>query len=378
MTATLQDECYEKAQVLYMALELSNKSWKVCFSDGRRRRRVSVDAGDLPGLSEQVVRARAKLGLEEDCRVVSCYEAGRDGFWLHRCLVSWGVENQVVDASSIEVNRRRRRAKTDRLDVEALARQLIRYTGGERGVWSVVRVPSRADEDRQRLYRERERLIKERGAHTSRLKSLLVTQGLRLAVGGDFERALEQARLWDGSQLSVDLRAELIRQWRRRVQVHEQIAVLEAEQRARVAAGDDRSAVLIRQLMELKSVGWQSSWVLVMELFGWRVFSNRRQLAGCTGLSPSPYNSGDRERDQGISKAGNRRARRVLIELSWLWLRYQPDSEITQWFNRRWATQGKRARRVGIVAVARRLVIALWRYLETGEVPAGAVLQASR
>ena len=245
-------------------------------------------------------------------------------------------------------------------------------------MWSVVRVPSRADEDRQRLYRERERLIKERGAHTSRLKSLLVTQGLRLAVGGDFERALEQARLWDGSQLSVDLRAELIRQWRRRVQVHEQIAVLEAEQRARVAAGDDRSAVLIRQLMELKSVGWQSSWVLVMELFGWRVFSNRRQLAGCTGLSPSPYNSGDRERDQGISKAGNRRARRVLIELSWLWLRYQPDSEITQWFNRRWATQGKRARRVGIVAVARRLVIALWRYLETGEVPAGAVLQASR
>lgn len=378
MTATLREECYEKAQVLYMALELSNKSWKVCFSDGRRRRRVSVDAGDLPGLSEQVVRARAKLGLEEGCRVVSCYEAGRDGFWLHRCLVAWGVENQVVDASSIEVNRRRRRAKTDRLDVEALVRQLIRYTGGERGVWSVVRVPSRADEDRQRLYRERERLIKERGAHTSRIKSLLVTQGLRLAVGGDFERALEQARLWDGSQLSVDLRAELIRQWRRRVQVHEQIAVLEAEQRARVAAGDDRSAVLIRQLMELKSVGWQSSWVLVMELFGWRVFSNRRQLAGCTGLSPSPYNSGDSERDQGISKAGNRRARRVLIELSWLWLRYQPDSEITQWFNRRWATQGKRARRVGIVAVARRLVIALWRYLETGEIPAGAVLQASR
>ena len=284
----------------------------------------------------------------------------------------------VVDSSSIEVNRRRRRAKTDRLDVEALLRLLIRYTGGEERVWSVVRVPSRADEERQRLYRERDRLVKERGAHTSRLKSLLVTQGVRLEVRGDFEGALARVRLWDGAELSADLKAELIREWRRREQVQEQISALEAEQRARIEAAVERPELLVRQLMELKSVGWQSAWSLVMEIFGWRRFANRRELAGCVGLSPSPYNSGDSERDQGISKAGNRRVRKVLVELSWLWIRYQPDSELSQWFKRRWAGQGKRARRVGIVAVARRLVILLWRYLESGVVPAGVILQASR
>jgi len=378
MTVTLQNQAYENMVVLYMALELSNKSWKVCFGDGKRRRRVSVDAGDMARLREQIDLARKKFGLAKDCRVVSCYEAGRDGFWLHRCLLSQGIENVVVDSSSIEVSRRQRRAKTDRLDVEALERLLIRYVGGEQRVWSVVRVPSRADEDCQRLCRERDRLIKERGAHTSRIKSLLVAQGIRLDLRGDFEQALESVRLWDGSALSVDLKAELLREWRRRSQVQAQIDALEREQRVRVKSAQEGPACLVRQLMTLKSVGWQSSWPLVMELFGWRKFANRRQLAGCVGLSPSPYNSGDSERDQGISKAGNRRVRRVLIELSWLWIRYQPDSEITQWFNRRWADQGKRARRVGIVAVARRLVILLWRYLEAGVLPAGVILQASR
>lgn len=378
MTVALQEKAYVDESVLYMALELSNRSWKVCFGNGRRRRRVSVEAGDVDKLREQIENAKKKLGLPPGCPVKSCYEAGRDGFWLHRYLLGQGIENVVVDSSSIEVNRRRRRAKTDRLDVEALLRLLIRYSGGEERVWSVVRVPSRADEERQRLYRERDRLVKERGAHTSRIKSLLVTQGLRLELRGDFEGALARVRLWDDSELSTDLKAELIREWRRREQVQEQISALEAEQRARIEAAVERPELLVRQLMELKSVGWQSAWSLVMEIFGWRQFANRRELAGCVGLSPSPYNSGDSERDQGISKAGNRRVRRVLIELSWLWIRYQPDSELTQWFNRRWAGQGKRARRVGIVAVARRLVILLWRYLESGVVPAGVILQASR
>ncbi len=205
MTVALQKQAYVGESVLYMALELSNRSWKVCFGDGRRRRQVSVDAGDVNSLREQIEKARNKLGLPQDCAVMSCYEAGRDGFWLHRYLLSQGIVNVVVDSSSIEVSRRRRRAKTDRLDVEALLRLLIRHTGGEKRVWSVVRVPNRADEERQRLGRERDRLVKERGAHTSRIKSLLVTQGLRLELRRDFEGVLERVRLWDGSALSADL-----------------------------------------------------------------------------------------------------------------------------------------------------------------------------
>ena len=378
MTVTLQAQAYVSDPILYMALELSNKTWKLGLSDGNRRRQMSVSAGDTSGLLLQIAGAQEKFGLTASSRVVSCYEAGRDGFWLHRFLVSHGIENVVVDASSIEVNRRQRRSKTDRLDVEALLRQLMRFVGGEARVWSVVRVPSRADEARQRLYRERERLIKERGAHTNRIKSLLVAQGIRLDIRGDFAQALEAVRLWDGTQLSADLKAELLREWQRRAQVQGQIEVLEAEQRARVEAAVEGPELMVRQLMALKSVGWQSAWSLVMELFGWRRFGNRRELAGCVGLSPTPYNSGDSERDQGISKAGNWRVRRVLIELAWLWLRHQPQSRLTRWFARRWAHQGKRARRVGIVAVARKLVIELWRYLETGAVPAGAILQPSR
>ena len=376
MTMTLEKQAYANGQVLYMALELSHKSWKVGLSDGARRRRVNVAARDTLGLLKQINMAKAKWGLVGDCRVLSCYEAGRDGFWLHRYLLSRGIENVVVDSSSIEVNRRRRRAKTDRLDVASLLRQLMRYAGGEMGVWSVVRVPSEEAEDDQRLWRERERLIKEQGSHTSRIKSLLVTRGIVLELKGDFEQVLEGVRLWDGSALGADLKGELKREWRRREQVRDQLRVLEAEQRRRVEEALDGPEHLVRQLMLLKSLGWQTSWVLVKEVFGWRRFSNRRQLGACVGLSPSPYRSGDRDREQGISKAGNRRVRRVLIELAWLWVRYQPDSELTKWFNRRFAHQGKRSRRIGIVALARKLVIALWRYIETGAIPAGAVLKA--
>ena len=379
MSATLRGECYEKEAVLYMALELSNQKWRIGFSDGSRRRQVAVEAGDVEALRGQMERARERLGLPGGCRVVSCYEAGRDGFWLHRWLVeSEGVENVVVDASSIEVNRRARRVKTDRLDVESLLRQLMRYVGGERSVWRVVRVPSRSDEARQRLWRERERLLKERTAHRNRIRSLLVTQGVRVELRGDFERVLEGVRLWDGSGLSEDLKLELLREWARLKQVEGQIAELEVLQRERVEAATSGPEWLVKQLMSLRGVGWQSAWGLVMEVFGWRRFRNRRELGACVGLTPSPYGSGDSVRDQGISKVGNWRVRRALIELAWMWLRYQPGSALSRWFRDRWGRQGKRARRVGIVALARKLVIALWRYLETGALPEGAVLGASR
>ena len=376
MTAILQSKDSVSGVVLYMALELSDKRWKLGFSNGERQRQVSIEAGDWLSLNEQIAQAREKLGLAADCRIVSCYEAGRDGFWIHRSLVDQGIENVVLDSASIEVNRRQRRAKSDKVDVKALLRLLQRYWQGERGMLSVVRVPTVAEEDQRRLHRERERLLKERGSHSARIKSLLVAHGVRLQVGADFLHQLEVARGGLGYALGSDLKAELVREYERYRVVDEQIRGLEAEQKARAQAGLGEAMVQVNGLMHLKGVGWQSSWVLVMEFFAWRAFRNQRQVAACAGLTPTPYSSGDSEREQGISKAGNRRVRTLMIELSWLWLRYQPGSALSQWFQRRFASGGKRMRRIGIVALARKLLIALWRYVTDGVIPEGAVLKA--
>ena len=375
MTAILQSKDSVSGAVLYMAMELSNKRWKLGFSDGERQRQVSIEAGDWNSLNDQITRAREKLRLAADCRMVSCYEAGRDGFWIHRALVDQGIKNLVIDSASIEVNRRKRRAKSDRVDVKAMLRLLQRYSGGERCL-SVVRVPTVEAEDHRRLHRERERLLKERGAHSARIKSLLVAHGIRLQLDGDFLVQLEAARGGLGYALGADLKAELIREHERYRLADEQIRGLEQEQKARAEAGVDEAMLQVNGLMQLKGVGWQSSWLLVMEFFSWRTFQNQRQVGACAGLTPTPYSSGDSEREQGISKAGNRRVRTLMIELSWLWLRYQPGSALSQWFQRRFAGGGKRMRRIGIVALARKLLIALWRYVTDGVIPEGAVLKA--
>lgn len=363
---------------LYMALELSKKLWKLAFSDGEKKRVVTIKAKNLLELQEAITKAKAKFGLPMEARVVSCYEAGRDGFWLHRFLVSTGIENQVVDSSSIEVNRRARRAKTDGIDAGKLLGLLRRYWGGERDVYSVVRVPSESQEDARRLHRELERLKKERGQHITRIRSLLTLHGIEVSyVGGsDWADQVSGFRQWDGSPLPGELKAELLREGERLTLVRQQISALEAEQRRRERESDDPMIRKIVQLQQLGAIGQVSAWVFIMELFGWRKFNNRRELASLVGLTPMPYNSGDSTVEQGISKAGSRRVRALLIEISWLWLRYQPDSELSQWFNRRFAAGGKRMRRIGIVALARKLLIALWRYLETGEIPAGATLKA--
>lgn len=377
MTAILQGKDTVEAAVLYMALELSNSKWKLGFSNGEKERLCTVAAGDWIGLHEQMGKAREKLRLAAQCRVVSCYEAGRDGFWIHRDLVREGVENHVIDSASIEVNRRQRRAKTDRVDVRALLRLLRRYEGGERGMMSVVRVPSVEEEDRRRLHRERERLIKERGAHSARVKSLLVAHGLRLPLRRGFLRRLEQATGGiQGYELGADLKAEIRREYVRYRLADKQIKQLEREQQQRVKAASGGALEQVKQLMRLKGVGWQSAWLLVMELFGWRAFRNRKQLGACVGLTPTPYASGASEREQGVSKAGSRRVRSLMVELSWLWLRHQPDSGLSRWFGERFAGGGKRMRRIGIVALARKLLIALWRYLEQGLLPTGVILKA--
>jgi len=378
MTAVLQNKDSANGTTLYMALELSNKKWKLGFSNGEKNRHTTIVAGDWIDLHKQMDLAKQKLRLQEDCRIVSCYEAGRDGFWIHRGLEAEGIENHVVDSSSIEVNRRKRRAKTDKVDVKALLRLLQRYWHGDREAMSVVRVPTVEEEDQRRLHRERIRLIKERGGHSARIKSLLVAHGIRLEIRTDFLERLEAAKGGStGYELGSDLKAELRREYERYRMVHQQIKALEGEQQLRAEEEETEAMKQINQLLKLKGVGWQSSWILVMEFFSWRDFRNQRQLGACAGLTPTPYASGDSEREQGISKAGNRRVRSLMIELSWLWLRYQPNSTLTQWFQQRFAGGGKRMRRIGIVAMARKLLIALWRYVKEGLVPEGAVFKVA-
>jgi transposase len=280
------------------------------------------------------------------------------------------VDNIVVDPASIEVNRRARRAKTDRLDADKLLAMLVRHHSGER-LWSVLREPSAGDEDARRAHRELQRLTHERIAHTNRISSLLVLHNLRpgIVIGGR-----DWPAWWNGhrEQVPPTLRAELERQAVRLKLVKEQVRAIEAARARELAEGKQP---LVAQLARLRAIGPKGAWVLVKEVFGWRHFANRRQLAGSLGLVPTPYSSGDSEIEQGISKAGNRRVRALLVELAWSWLRLQPGSALTRWFNRRFAGGGKRMRRVGIVALARRLAIALWRYMETGEIPAGARLK---
>jgi len=369
MTADLQSQGYETGAVLYMALELSNTKWRLAFGDGSRQRQVGIAAGAIAELLEQLGKVKAKWGMPADTRVMSCYEAGRDGFWLHRQLAELGIDNQVVDAASIEVSRRARRAKTDRLDAQALLEKLMRYAQGERRVWRVVRVPDPQWEDLRQLHRERGQLLKERTRARNRLIGKLVAQGIRLQPDKGFVQRLEEVRLFDGQAVPAHLKAGLVREWERLQVVEGQLRTVEGEIQTLIK---DRDALAgVRALMALPGVGWVGAWTLVLEIFGWREIANRRQLASLVGLVPSPYNSGSMARDQGISKAGNRRVRALLIQLAWLWLRYQPQSKHSRWFQERFGGGSKRQRRIGIVGLARRLVVDLWRFLESGLVPEG-------
>lgn len=374
--AALGGEFSGVEEILFVSFELSASRWKLAMAVdwATPARVVSLAAGDLEALGEQLRRGRERFGLGESARVVSCYEAGRDGFWLHRYLVSCGISNVVVDPSSVEVERRRRRAKTDRLDAVKLLRHLLRCWRGEK-VWREVRVPSVEAEDRRHLHRQLEVLKSDRTRVTNRIKSLLATQGVRLAVGRGMVGSLAQVRLWDGSPLPEGLRQRLEMEVSRWQALNEQIGALKRQRRKLLQESEEASVEQSRRLAALRGIGPEGSWLVVMECFGYRRFANRRQVGAYPGLVPTPYDSGASSREQGISKAGNARLRAMLIELSWSWLRYQPDSALSRWFRERFGGGGKRSRRIGIVALARRLFIALWRYLETGVVPEGALLK---
>jgi len=279
-----------------------------------------------------------------------------------------------VDASSIEVRRRQRRAKTDRMDVQKLVRQLVRYWRGEQDVWRVVRVPSPDAEDNRQLHRELEVLKEERKQHRVRIQSLLFTQSIGVSVGRDFLKKLDQMRCWNQQPIPPQMKRRIEDEYHRLQLVEAQIRELQKTQTQQLqTAGAVTEKV--RKLQQLIGIGRGSSWVFVMELFGWRTFHNRREVAGAVGLTPTPYNSGDSVREQGISRAGNRRVRKLAIEIAWCWLRLQPDSSLSRWYQQRFAGGGARMRRIGIVALARRLVIDLWRYLEWGTVPKGAAVR---
>ena len=364
---------------LYLAFELSQKQWKLGFTIGvgQRPRIRAIQARDLTALQWEIQEARRRFRLPDKITILSCYEAGRDGFWLDRYLHAQGIANLVVDSASIEVSRRSKRAKTDKLDVDKLLEMLIRYHSGERKLWRVVQVPSLEVEDQRQLHRELVTLKTEHTRHINRIKGLLIGQGVSIPVAADLLERLDTVHLWDGSGMPAGLHNRLEREYQRIQLVNQHIQQLEKQQEEQLRTSDHPSVVQVRQLLRLKGIGVSSAWLFVMEFFSWRAFHNRREVGALAGLTATPYSSGGTSREQGISKAGNRLIRAMAVEIAWIWLRYQPNSRLSCWYQQRFGHGNNRMRRIGIVAMARRLLIDLWRYLETGTLPEGAVLKSA-
>ena len=377
MSAAYSGNDSTPGKVLHLAFELGWTHWKLAFTIGlgQKPRQRTIAARDLAALEDEIAKAKRRFQLAEGAAVVSCYEAGRDGFWLHRYLTTRGVANVIVDSASIEVNRRKRRVKSDKLDANKLVNMLIRYHAGESKVWSVVWVPSVVDEDQRQLHRELQELKDDRTRHINRMKGLLASQGLALEVVDDLLPPwVAAARLWDGSALGSDLQRRLVREYERWHFVHRQILDLSQERRRRILGDDTAHVDQVRSLLGLAGIGVNGAWLLVYEFFAWRKLQNRKQAGALVGLTGTPYQSGGTDHEQGISKAGSKRMRKMLVELAWCWLRWQPESALSHWYVRRFGTGKGAARKIGIVALARKLFIALWRYLERGEIPAGAKL----
>jgi len=378
MTMTRISESTAAPACLLLAFELSERTWKLGLTSGRGQRpRVrQIPAGAMDRLTHEIARAKARVGLPEDAPVVSCYEAGREGFWLHRYLVARGWVNYVVDSSSIEVNRRARRAKTDRLDLAGLLSSLERYVRGERRVWHVVRVPSVAEEDARHLHRLRETIQQERTRLLNRLQGLLTTQGVTVPLHADFLTRVAAVRCWDGMPLPSGVCQRLQHVWAHLVFLNAQLAEVDAARAALLVDPQTATGRCVARLQTLQGIGSIGAWSLTTEIFGWRQIRNGRELGALVGVVPAPYQSGTTSHDQGITRAGNRHVRRMIVQLAWSWLRYQPASALSRWYRARFG-QGRRLRRIGIVALARKLLIAWWRYLETGMIPEGALLKPS-
>jgi len=366
---------------IFVSMELSRSKWLITSLSpgaGEKMSKHVVAGGDLPGLFERFAllqeKARARMGQIYPTVVIQ--EAGLDGFWIHRALEKEGIESHVVDPASIAVSRRARKAKTDKIDGEALVRALLAYKRGEPRVCSMVRPPSPDEEDRRRLLRERRALVAERIRHINRIKGLLYAQGVAgyEPAKRDRRARLETLRTGDGRELPQRLKTQILRELDRMEVLLTQIMAVEAERDALIA--EDQAAAPAQMLMRLKGVGPEFGAVLWSECL-FRRFDNRRQVAAFAGLAPTPWQSGQIDREQGVSKAGNPRLRKTLIEMSWLWLRNQPQSALTLWFEKRVQLNGGRLRKPTIVALARKLLVALWKYVHAGVVIEGAVFSAS-
>jgi transposase len=373
---------HDEAVRCLFAIELSKDSWIVAYSTplSDKLSRYTLKPCDWKGLLELIERLRSRVmrELQRSVEVITCYEAGYDGFWLHRLLQAHGVHSHVIDPASLQVNRRARRAKTDRIDAEQLLRSLMAYLRGEPKVWSEVQAPSVEEEDARRQHRERDRLIAERVSHVNRITGLCAIHGIYdyNPLRSDRLQQLERLRTVQGQPLPPALKAELRRELVRLELLLKMIGGVEKERDAIVTdkASAHPNAAKIKELYRLRAIGPEFATVLVGEVF-YRAFNNRRQVGSYIGLPPSPFSSGSTVREQGISKAGNPKARKTMIELAWLWLRYQPDSALSIWFRQRVGNTKGRIKRIMIVAMARKLAVALWRYLETGVIPQGAVLK---
>ena len=359
---------------LYVALELGCDKWVLASATqaAEKPRFRTVAARNLAAFNEEIAKAKARFGLPADAPVCTCYEAGRDGFWLHRALTKLGITNVVVDASSIEVNRRQKQIKSDPVDAAKLVNMLCRYHAGERKVWSVVNVPSVADEDGRQLHRGMKDVQRQKTECSNRIKGLLASQGLTAAVDAKFRTTLANLRDWADQPVPAGMQTRLLQEYAVWETLHRQERDAANEQERQLREGQERQQEMMRQLMGLKAVGARTAWILVMELFSWRAIKNGKELGALVGLTPVPFDSGKSQREQGISKAGNKHVRCLMVELAWMWLRWQPESALSQWYQRRFGAGNKRARKVGIVALARKLLIALWRLVDHGELPEGA------
>ena len=372
---TTTDASAETRETVYAAIELSKKTWVLGIAHPDRDR-PSIHRVSGGNIAELVSRLR--VAARNNRRILVCYEAGYDGFWLARALAKMGIECRVLDPASIQVNRRARRVKTDRIDVLALLRALIATDRGERHVCAIVRVPSVEEEDARRSHRERQRLVRERTGHINRIKGLLFAQGIR-----DIKPKLRRTRIdfaaletAEGHPLPDRLRRELEREYARLSLIATQLREVEKERDT--ADAQDPVVEQKRQLLvALHGVGATSAAILAREVFA-RSFASRRQLGSYLGLTPSAYDSGSTTRCQGISKAGNSWARRILIEVAWLWQKYQPASPLSHWYIQRTAGQSSRIRRIMLIALARKLAISLWRYVETGLVPEGVAIAKAK
>lgn len=368
---TLQDVSSSVGSFLYMGFELSAETWLIALSGGLGEEIVvrSCRAGDIKGLVELVQTAVTKLGISELAGIRSAYEAGFDGFWLHNTLRQAGIDNVVVDSASIESNARGRRRKSDRLDARQIVRKLIQYWLGDNEVWSVCRVPSRQDEDDRRFERERQQLTKERTAQKNRLGGLLKARGVKRAIDKKLIHDLDELVTGDGTPLGKQEKREIRRVYQRWSLADMQLKDLSAELDARIEDKDEK-AVMVQSLVRLKGIGTRLAWGLVAELFGWRTFKNRNHLSSYVGLDSAPYDTGrSTGRTQGISKAGNRWVRAIMHSVVVNWLRWQSDSELTQWYRQKYDEVSKSERRKGLVALARKILVRLWRWVEFDEAP---------